>query len=201
MRLAEIGPIWVGVLLGLRLFPSRQTAERRLRRLEAAGRLRYAGRVATEDGMKRAHVWCNRKVGDRMLKHETDVMRVFFAFWPHAYALTGADVDPRWRADMEMTIGPVGAGRTYLVEMDEGTEPLAQVRRRLAGYADCSHAVLFVTPTVSRADEVLRMTENPQIYASTLGQCLGEPWGGHWRNCLGESGKVEQPRASHAAAR
>ena len=52
---------------------------------------------------------------------------------------------------MELTIGPVGTGRTYMVEMDEGTEPIAQVRRRLAQYVDCPHAVLFITPTDIRA--------------------------------------------------
>ena len=118
MRLANIGPIWIGVLLRLRLFRTRQTAQRRLQKLEESGRLRYAGRVSI-DGGKKSHVWCNRNIGERLLRHETDVMRVFFAYWPHAYALTGTDVDPRWRADMEMTVGPVEPGRKYMIEVDE----------------------------------------------------------------------------------
>lgn len=192
VRLAQIGPLWIDVLLRIGLFRTRQAAERRLRKLESAGRLRYAGRVSI-DGHRRTHLWCNRKLWERMLRHETDVMRVFFAHWPHAFALTGADVEPRWRADMELTIGDIGTGRRYMVEIDEGTEPLHQVRSRLAGYEDCPHAVLFVAPSPSRAAEVLRLTRNPRIYVSDIARCLAEPWAGHWMNCLGEGGRIVRP--------
>lgn len=198
MRLAGIGPIWVSVLLALRLFPSRQVAERRLRKLEAVGRLRYAGRVSI-GGYKPTHVWCNRRFWDRLLRHEVDGMRVFFAYWPYAYALTGADVDSKWRADLELTIGEGAAGRTYMVEIDEETEPLSQVRRRLAGYADCPHTVLFVAPTPSRAAEVLHLTESPRVYVSAIESVLADPWGSHWRNCLGESGYMAKPAADAIA--
>jgi hypothetical protein len=194
VRLAGIGPIWVAVLLSLRLFPSRQVAERRLRKLEATGRLRYAGRVSI-GGFKQTHVWCNRRFWDRMLRHEVDGMRVFFAYWPHAYAVTGGDVDPRWRADMELTIGDPQTGRRYMVEIDEDTEPLGQVRRRLASYADCPRAVLFIAPSPTRASEVIRLTDNSRIYVTTIDRCLAEPWGGHWLNCRGEVGHVAKPAA------
>jgi len=194
LRLAQIGPLWVAVLLQIRLFRTRQAAERRLKKLEAAGRLRHAG-SASIDGGRKSHVWCNRRFWDRMLKHEVDVMRVFFAYWPHAYAVTGSDVDPRWRADMELTIGDPQTGRRYMAEIDEGTEPLSQVRRRMAGYADCTHAVLFVAPSPARAGDALRLTDNPRVYATTLDACLAEPWGHHWRNCRGEAGHVERPDA------
>ena len=69
VRLAQIGPIWIGILLQLRLFRTRQVAQRRLQRLEEAGRLRYAGRVSI-DGGKKSHLWCNRRIPDRMLRHE-----------------------------------------------------------------------------------------------------------------------------------
>lgn len=189
-----IGPLWVDALIRLRLFPSRQTAERRLRLLEERGRLRYAGRLSM-DGHKRTHLWCNRLIGQRMLRHETDLMRAFFAFWPHAYALTGSDVDPRWRADMELTIGQPGSGRTYMVEIDEDTEPLSQVTRRLAGYVDCPRTVLLVAPTVARAGEILRLAANERIYVSWLERCLVDPWGVHWRNCRGEAGSIARPGA------
>jgi hypothetical protein len=192
VRLAGIGPIWVSVLVALRLFPSRQVAERRLRKLEEAGRLRYAGRVSL-GGFKRTHVWCNRRFWDRMLRHEVDGRRVFFAYWPHAYALTGAEVDERWRADLELTIGAIGTGRTYMVEIDEETEPLSQVRRRLATYADCPHTVLFVAQAPSRAAEVLRLTGSPRIYVSVIESVFVDPWGTHWRNCLGEAAYVAKP--------
>lgn len=194
MRLAHVGPLWIGLLLQLRLFATRQAAERRLRKLEEAGRLRYAGRVSI-DGRKGTHVWCNRKIPDRMLRHEVDAMRVFYAYWPHAYALSGADVDPRWRADLELTIGEIAKGRTYMVEIDEATESLSQVRCRLATYRDCPRTVLFIAPTALRASEVLRVTDNPRIYASALDRCLDDPWGDHWRNCLGEGGQVARPVA------
>jgi hypothetical protein len=194
VRLAQIGPIWINVLLCLRLFPSRQTAERRLRKLEESKRLRYAGRVAFE-GQRRTHIWCNRRFWEGQLRHEVDVMRVFFAYWPHAFALTGSDVNPRWRADMELTIGQVGSGRRYMVEIDEGTEPLHQVRSRLRSYEDCPHTVLMVVPSALRANEVIRLTDNSRIYASRLDSCLAEPWGQHWRNCRGEAGQIERPAA------
>jgi hypothetical protein len=194
IRLAQIGPIWVGILVTLRLFQTRQTAERRLKKLEESGRLRYAGRVSI-DGGKPIHLWCNRRFWDRMLRHEVDAMRVFYAYWPHAYALTGADADPRWRADMELTIGGIDDGRKHMVEIDEGTEPLNQVRKRLAVYTDCPHTVLFVAPTLSRANEAIRLTDNPRIYVSTIERCGVDPWGGHWRNCLGETGHVAKPAA------
>ena len=132
MRLAQIGPLWISILLDLRLFPSRQTAERRLRTLERAGRLRYAGRVSL-DGRKPMHLWCNRSIRPAMLRHELDVMRVFYAFWPHAFARTGGEVNPRWRADLELTIGPPEQGRTYMVEVDEDTEPLGPGAAATAG--------------------------------------------------------------------
>lgn len=194
MRLAQIGPLWVAVLLQTRLFHTRQAAERRLRKLEAAGRLRHAGCVSIGGGRK-SHVWCNRRFGDRLLKHEVDAMRVFYAYWPHAYALTGGDTDPRWRADIEMVIGDPRSGRRFMVEIDEETESLSQVRGRLAGYTDCPHAVLFVAPSPSRANEVARLTDNPRIYVATIDRCLGDPWGNHWRNCRGEEGRVVKPVA------
>lgn len=192
VRLAQVGPLWIEGLLQVRLFGTRQVARRRLRRLEEDGRLRFAGR-ASLDGRKPVHLWCNRKIPQAMLRHELDVMRVFLAYWPHAYALTGEDVDPRHRADMELTIGQPGSGRTYAVEVDEGTEPLSQVRRRLSVYDGCPRTVLFVAPIQTRADEVLTLTANPRIYATTTGRCLSDPWGEPWRNCLGEPGRVETP--------
>ncbi len=194
MRLAQIGPLWVAALLQIGLFRTRQAAERRLKRLEAAGRLRNAGCVSIQGGRK-SHVWCNRRFWDRMLKHEVDAMRVFFAYWPHAYAATGGEVDPRWRADMELTIGDPRTGRRYMLEIDEETEPLSQVRRRLAGYADCPHAVLFIAPSPSRASAVIGVTDNPRIYVSTIDRCLLDRWGSHWRNCRGEAGYVAKPVA------
>lgn len=194
LRLAGIGPIWIGILLELGLFRTRQAAERRLKKLEASGRLRAAGSVSIRGG-KRTRVWCNRRFWDRMLKHEVDVMRVFFAYWPHAYAVTGSDVDPRWRADMELTLGDVRSGRRYMTEIDEDTESLGQVRRRLAEYADCSQTVLFVAPSPSRAIEVMRLTDNPRIYVTAIDRCLSDPWGHHWRNCRGEEGHVSKPVA------
>ena len=126
-------------------------------------------------------------------------MRVFYAYWPHVFAVTGEDVDPRWKADMELTIGPVGVGRTYMVEIDEGTEPMMQVQRRLAPYVDCPHAVLFVTPTGNRTEEIVRLMDNPRIYATTLDRCLADPWGSHWRNGRGENGAVAKAAAFPAA--
>ena len=198
MRLAWIGPLWIDLLMQIRLFGSRQNAVRRLARLEETGRLRYVGRISLDD-CKPMHLWCNRPLPTRMLRHEVDLMRVFYAYWPHAYAVTGENVDPRWKADMELTIGPVGVGRTYMVEMDEGTEPVAQVRRRLAQYVDCPHAVLFVTPTGHRAEEIVRLTDNPRIYATTLDRCLADPWGSHWRNSRGEVGAVAKGAVFPAA--
>ena len=43
VRLAQIGPVWIDLLLQIRLFGTRQNATRRLATLEQAGRLRYAG--------------------------------------------------------------------------------------------------------------------------------------------------------------
>lgn len=100
---------------------------------------------------------------------------------------------------MELTIGPVGTGRTYMVEMDEGTEPTAQVRRRLAQYADCPHAVLCVVRDAGRAQAILRWTDEPRIYVTTIDRCLADPWGGHWRNGRGESGAVAKGAAFPAA--
>ncbi len=197
LRLALMGPLWIGILLEIRLFRTRQVAQRRLSKLEEAGRLRYAGRVSI-DGGKKSHIWCNRKISDRMLRHEVDAMRVFFAFWPHAYALTGADVDPRWRADLELTIGSIESGRKYLVEIDEDSEPLHQVRSRIAAYENCPHAVLFIAPSASRAAEIIRLSRNPRAYASDMSSCIGDPWGEHWRNCLGECGRISRPGSPSA---
>ena len=69
-----------------------------------------------------------------------------------------------------------------MVEIDEDSEPLSQVRSRLAGYRDCPHAVLLVTPTASRASELLRLTDNPRLYATAIDRCVADPWGNHWRN-------------------
>lgn len=189
MRLAQIGPLWIDGLLQIRLFGTRQVAQRRLRKLEEDGRLRFAGRVSL-NGHKPVHLWCNRRIPQARLRHELDVMRVFLAYWPRAYALTGEDVDPRYRADMELTMGNPGEGRVYFVEVDEGTEALSQVRRRLASYDESSRAVLFVTPTITRAHEVLSITTNSLVYTTTISRCLAEPWGTHWQNCLGESGML-----------
>ena len=136
-----------------------------------------------------------------MLRHEVDVMRVFYAYWPHAYAVTGAEVDQRWRADMELTIGAVEGGRMYMVEVDEGTEPHSQVRGRLAVYLDCPRTVLVVTTSPIRVREVIRLTDNPRIYVTTLSACVDDPWGNHWRNVRGESGCIARPgdRANAAA--
>ena len=50
-----------------------------MKKLEASGRLRPAGSVSIQGG-KKSHVWCNRRFWDRMLRHEVDAMRVFFAY-------------------------------------------------------------------------------------------------------------------------
>lgn len=83
----------------LKFFKTRQAAQRRLNILEEDGRLRYLGRVRIGT-QKKVHVWSNRNIGRPFVRHETDLMRVFYAYWPYAYGLTGRDADentaPTW---------------------------------------------------------------------------------------------------------
>lgn len=191
VKLANIGPIWVSLLwLILKWSPSRQTAQRCIDKLETEGKIRCVGKARIGGG-KRVQVYTSRKFWHRQTQHETDAMRFFFAYWPHAYALSGKDVDPKWRADLDFIVQE----KTYRVEIDEDTEPLWQVRKRLAVYDDCPNTVLFVAPTLSRAREASRLTANPKVYFSVLETCLTDPWGGHWFNCLGANGVVAEPVA------
>ena len=191
MRLALVGPVWKGLLhRRLKFFTSRQACDRRVEILEEDGRLKHVGRARVGNGRK-VNVWSNRNIGRPFVQHETDLMLVFYAYHPHAFGLTGRDVEEKYRADMDMTIG----GRLYRVEMNEETEPFWQIKKRLEVYKDCPNAVLFVTLTPERVPEILVQTDNPKVYVSTLEQVVKEPWGHHWRNHLGATGHVERPVA------
>ena len=193
IRLALIGPIWIDILVKLGFFTRRQTCQRRMQILEDDHRVRYAGRARTGVGTKKAHMWSLRRIAYQLLQHEVDVMRVFFSFWPHAYALTGQDVDPKFRADMELTIGSPETGRTFLVELDRDTERIEQIRGRLAHFDSCQKMILFIAPSQERIDEVKRLSGNLNIYYSTLDRVVADGWGNHWTNRIGEAARIEKP--------
>ena len=191
MRLALIGPVWKGLLhKRLRFFTSRQACDRRIEKLEEDGRLKHIGRARIDDGPK-VNVWSNRNIGRPFVQHETDLLLIFYSYWPHAFGLAGKDADPAYLADMDLTIG----GKLYRVEMNEETEPHWQIKKRLEGYKDCPNAVLFVTLSPERVPEILTLTDNPRVYVSTLEQVIRDPWGTHWKNRDGEPGNVAKPVA------
>jgi hypothetical protein len=203
----NIGPVEANDLVKIGLFTRRQTANRRLLKLEDMGLIvRVNGRLHEEDGGKkrRKSFYCNRPFWVKMLRHERHAMQVFLSWFPHANAVAGKAVDQTWRADMEVWIGRnltwIGGrdGKRFELENDEGNESLPFVKKRLAGYESCPYAVLFVAQTQARINDVMCLTRNPLIYFTTFERAITDPWGAHWVNCLGE--RVAAPKPDDKAA-
>lgn len=143
---------------------------------------------------RRSRVFSCRRISPQNVQHEVDLAQIFFAYWPYAFARAGSDVDPTYRADMELTVK-----NFYRVEMDEMTEKVKQLEDTLRKYADGKDTVLFVTLADWRVREALSLTDNKKIFATTLKELINDPWGEVLTNCRGEKARVAMPVAHPGA--
>ncbi len=133
--LLDSHPVTAAMLVRLGWFPSRNKALKRLHRLAARERIRFAG-SALRTGGRPEHVYCRWRPKPDQLLHEVELTELCLKL--HAgRILRGPHVaDRRVLPDAQVWINDV----PYYLELDRGTMGYEQVvRDRFRKYRDCPH--------------------------------------------------------------
>ena len=188
-------PVTAAMLASLGWFPSRGKALKRLRRLAARRRVRFAGTVSRKPG-RPEHVYCRWRVKPDQLQHEIELTDVCLRLdvgrilrEPH---VTDLDVRP----DAEVWIN----GRLYYLELDRGTMGYAQIERRFRAYEGCPHLALWVCGSRERREGLRRRAGRVRTTAlfATLTDVLATPHARIWHDHGGQTAAL--PRESRVPA-
>jgi hypothetical protein len=167
------------------LFSSEQAAYRRIDKLRKRGLLRQVGELMVKDLGRPEKVYCNGwKPKWDQVRHECLLTDFFLMGYPEADCLRGWLVNKRIRPDAEMTLH----GVFFYVELDTGSESLAQVRKRQAAYAGVEDSLLYVTLSKRRCENLRKASKAVASIAlfTTLNEALENPRGAIWRDATGE---------------
>lgn len=166
-------------------FPSKQTAYRRIKRLEEMKLLRKVGETMVQDTGRQEKVYCNGwKPKSDQLRHEV-LLTDFLLLYGDAETVRGWHVDRTLRPDAEMRLH----GLLYYVELDTGHMSLSQIRKRQEAYRGASNLVLYVTlGTQVRLRNLMRTSERIEQIGlfTTFSQAMNDPCGRIWQNRQGE---------------
>lgn len=187
IEIGEQGPFTLRHLLHLGLFPSKQTASRRLWKLK--GKLYQVGKLHLDALFdNKEEYWCRRNIKRDNLLHEAYTMEVVLAYYPCVFMM-GADVNQTMLPDATLTIG----GNTYHVELDCDTMGRGQMSKRMLKYAGCTDTVLVVCLTESRMKRLMKWwSPLPNAYFSTIRQVVSDPYGPVWTGSDGQIASVEK---------
>jgi hypothetical protein len=179
------------MLASLGWFPSRGKALKRLRRLVARGRIRFAGTVSRKSG-RPEHVYCRWRVKPDQLQHEIELTDVCLRLDAGRISRGPHVTDFEVRPDAEVWINE----RLYYLELDRGTMGYAQIDRRFRAYEGCPHLALWVCGSRERLEGLRRRAGRVRTTAlfATLADVLATPHGRIWHDHSGQTAAL--PRES-----
>ena len=191
--LLTMHPVTAAMLVAIELFPTRAKALKRLRRLAAKGRIRFAGTVCRKLGHPE-HVFCRWRPKEDNLIHEVELTELCFRLDAERILRGPHTTDDRIRPDAEAWIN----GQLYYLELDRGSMGYAQMERRFRLYEDFPHFVLWTCPTAERRDGLRGRAERLRHCAlfTTLPEALADPHVSIWIDVGGE--RVALPRQGAA---
>lgn len=169
------------------LFPSRQTAYRRVKRLLKIKQLRKVGELMLQDTGPPESVFCTGwKPKYDQLYHEVMLTNFLLHYDDAAEIVRGWYVDRTLRPDAEVTLNK----QLYYIELDTGSMTMGQVRRRQRVYRSTEDIILYVTLGTQRRMQNLmnasELIENRALF-TTLEQIETEgPAGKVWLSRSGE---------------
>lgn len=182
-------PVTAGMLVALGWFPGKKVALRRLRRLCGRKRIRLVGSISRRAG-RPEHVYCGHQPKGDQLRHEVELTELCLRLDAGKIDRGPRVTDAARRPDAEVWVN----GRLYYLELDRGSMGYAQIERRFRAYQGCPHLVLWVCPSVQRAEEFRRRAGSIREIAlfTTLSEALGNPHGEVWVDYAGD--RVALPR-------
>jgi hypothetical protein len=178
------------MLVRVGLFPSKNKALKRLKRLVQRKRVRLVGTVCRKAG-RPEHVYCRWRPKVDHLLHEIELTEVCLRLHAGKILRGPHATDAMIRPDAEVWIDR----EVYYVELDRGSMSYPQVvRDRFRKYEGCPHLSLWVCPTAVRRDGLRARAERLRHTAlfTTLAEALASPHGPIWVDHRG--GRAALPR-------
>ncbi len=189
MSLLEQHPATAEILVRLGIFPNLDRASRRLRRMYDRGDLAYMQSVEVTRGVRRL-LFAKVMISNPL--HELQLTEYFLNVKADEIRRLH-NVDRRFNADGEQVIN----GKISYVELDRGTEGYAQVERQMKNYQDAHADVLWIAPTITRMNGLMKRTKCPTFWFTTYEQSL-TPHDHVWVNVHGEVSAVPIARGANA---
>lgn len=175
-------PVTAAQLVQLGLFPGKNKALQRLRRLVRRGQVRLVGTVCRGPG-RPEHVYCRWRPGADQMLHEVELTELCLRLDAGTIRRGPAVLDRHVLPDAEVRIG----SEVYYLELDRGTMSYAQLARRFRLYEGCPHLSLWVCSTAERMDglrERAGTIEQTALF-TTRAEALAGPHGAIWRDRTG----------------
>lgn len=188
-RLLESHPVTAAMLVGLRWFPTKTKALKRLRRLVKRQLIRLVGTVCRKAG-RPEHVYCRYRPKADSLLHEVELTELCLRLAAGRIDRGPQAVDRTLRPDAELWIN----GQPYFLELDRGTMGYAQIQRRFRVYEATRDFALWVCSTPDRRDDFRARAEGIRHVAlfTTIADALRDPHEPIWIDYAG--GRTSLPR-------
>lgn len=197
-RLLDMHPATAAMLVGLRWFPSKDKALKRLRTLTRRGAVRLVGTIARTGTGRPEHVYCGWRLKPDQLLHEVELTEVCLRLHA-ARILRGPHVRDRARSpDAELWIN----GDYYALELDRGTTGAARIEQeRFPKYASSPHLCLWVCPTAARRETLRARAAGVRRTAlfATMQDALRDPHAAIWVDHDGR--RAALPRQADVASK
>ncbi|MBB3208913.1 hypothetical protein FHS27_004747 [Rhodopirellula rubra] len=154
----DTAPVTTRQLVKLNVFPSYQTANRRLIRLKKRKRgrtPRVIGTVAMHDSGREAKVYCSHRVSK--IEHEVFLSEELID-WPIPFTMwkRGRNTDGFLRPDAEID--------GLSIEFDRGYETQKQLRKQVVRYRDYDGFVVWCVPSVKQIDWIRKDASDNTLY-------------------------------------
>jgi hypothetical protein len=182
--LLDMHPMTAAMLVRVGLFPSKNKALKRLKRLIERRRVRLVGTVCRKAG-RPEHVYCRYRPKVDQLLHEVELTELCLRLHAGKILRGPHATDALIRPDAEVWIN----GQVYYLELDRGSMSYPQiVRDRFRKYESCPHISLWVCPTDVRRDGLRTRAGSVRRTAlfTTLAEALASPHGYIWIDYGGE---------------
>lgn len=185
LRLLDQHPATAGLLVAIGLFSTRKKASKRLARLRERKQIRCIGTVALKDGRpeyvyaRGRHQW----KADNLV-HEVQLTQVCLKIHADNIQREPEKIDSYLRPDAELWI----AGRHYLLELDRGTESIADVvGTRFEKYQLTRDCVLWICPSERRLENLREQAAVLclNVLFTTIDRALSNPHAAIWIDLAG----------------
>ncbi len=194
-ELAEMHPLTASALVRIGLFSSLRRAQKRLKKLHKAGRLKFSGwaQITGRDGTEK--VFCRKQIRPDDLAHDLEITLIVLGIKAdEVLRYSAATISKELQPDARIVIN----GTVFFLEHDRDSMSSKAIRGKIDEYAKLQNIfVLWVATNESRMKKLMRLGEkikDRSLFATYL-EAVKTPHAEIWRGTDGTKASLPASRS------